>query len=554
MTSHLPNSIPGPALRLLSLGAGVQSTTVLLLACDGVIPRFDYALFADTGWEPRQVYENLARLRAHAENAGVPVRIVSAGNIRTDALDPAHRFVSMPLHVLNADGSRGLARRQCTSEYKISPLKKAARQLLGYPHPRRVPRGVFVEQSIGISTDEFTRAKDSGVRYLRNVFPLIELGWDRARCIEYLAERGFGHTVKSACVGCLMWNLSWLGCQVMITVCWERYPLVGQHVEARRWLQFTANIGRARNTVDAYGRAVDDHLGFCLTFGVAPERARPDVVAAWIGDMHQRPNPNGGVGLANSTVQVRVVGVRSFYDFLVEEGIRERNPVRRGQSSRRGARPKQGLVRRVDKAPWIPNEQAWDRILRACERETVRNRLMVTFAYDGALRREELVSLEPGDLEPAWSLIHLRAETTKSQRCREVSFGTTSAQLLVAYLRQRGERFGRVEGGLFLSESRRNRGEPLGLSSWSKIVTGIAQRAGVPQLSTHTFRHLRLTDLARAGWSIDEIAQYAGHRDLSTTLKYIHLSGRELAAKLHKATRSLQADRERRLAALVEAW
>jgi len=57
-----------------------------------------------------------------------------------------------------------------TSEYKISPLKKAARELLGYPHPRRVPRGMYIEQSIGISTDEFSRAKDSGVRYLRNVF------------------------------------------------------------------------------------------------------------------------------------------------------------------------------------------------------------------------------------------------------------------------------------------------------------------------------------------------------------------------------------------------
>jgi hypothetical protein len=55
---------------------------------------------------------------------------------------------------------------------------------------------VYVEQSIGISTDEFMRAKDSGVRYLRNVFPLIDLGWDRARCVEYLAERGFGHTVN----------------------------------------------------------------------------------------------------------------------------------------------------------------------------------------------------------------------------------------------------------------------------------------------------------------------------------------------------------------------
>jgi hypothetical protein len=74
--------------------------------------------------------------------------------------------------------------------------------LLGYPHPRRVPRGVYAEQAIGISTDEFARAKDSGVNFLRNVFPLLELGWDRARCADYLAERGFGQTVKSACIGC----------------------------------------------------------------------------------------------------------------------------------------------------------------------------------------------------------------------------------------------------------------------------------------------------------------------------------------------------------------
>jgi hypothetical protein len=203
MTTPNPTApAPGPALRLLSLGAGVQSTTVLLLACEGAIPRFDMALFADTGWEPRAVYANLERLTAHAQRAGIPVRRVSAGNIRHDALDPRHRFVSMPLHTLNPDGTRGLARRQCTSEYKIIPLKKAARELLGYPHPRRVPRSLYAEQAIGISTDEIGRAKDSGLRFLRNTFPLIDLGFDRARCLQFLTERGFGQTVKSACVGC----------------------------------------------------------------------------------------------------------------------------------------------------------------------------------------------------------------------------------------------------------------------------------------------------------------------------------------------------------------
>lgn len=191
-----------PALRLLSLGAGVQSTAVLLLACQGTIPRFDYALFADTRWEPTAVYRHLRRLRRHAQRHGIPVLTVSAGDIRADALDPDHRFASMPLHVRNPDGSKGLARRQCTGEYKVRPLKAKARELLGHPHPRHVPTGIFAEQAIGISTDEVHRAKDADVRYLRNTFPLLELGWSRDDCLAYLRQHGWDDTTKSACLGC----------------------------------------------------------------------------------------------------------------------------------------------------------------------------------------------------------------------------------------------------------------------------------------------------------------------------------------------------------------
>ncbi|MER5223906.1 tyrosine-type recombinase/integrase [Streptomyces flaveus] len=256
-------------------------------------------------------------------------------------------------------------------------------------------------------------------------------------------------------------------------------------------------------------------------------------------------------GLANATVQQRVVAVRSFYEYLVEDGLRERNPVRRGQSSRRGRPPRQGLVRRLEQAPWIPNEDVWQRILFACAEESLRNRLMVTLAYDGALRREELVQLDVGDFEHAHRLICLRAETTKFQRAREVAFGVTSSQLFLAYLNERRGMFGRIDGPLFRSASNRNYGKPLGPSTWSKTVEGIARRAGAERLSTHTFRHLRLTDLARADWTIDQIAQYAGHRDLATTMRYIHLSGRELAARLHRASASIQQDGENLLAALA---
>ena len=200
-----------PALRLLSLGAGVQSTTLLLLAAEGRLPQLDGAIFADTGWEPAAVYNHLNRLdREVAQPAGIPIYRVSAGNIRNDALDPEHRFASMPLFIKNPDGGDGMTRRQCTSEYKLKPIKRQARQLLGYPHPTPVPRGVYAEQWVGISRDEIGRAKDSGIQYLRSAFPLLDLegaadghaGWTRDDCMRYLKSRGWSSTPKSACIGC----------------------------------------------------------------------------------------------------------------------------------------------------------------------------------------------------------------------------------------------------------------------------------------------------------------------------------------------------------------
>lgn len=202
---------PVAALRLLSLGAGVQSTTLLLLAAEGRLPKLDGAIFSDTGWEPAAVYKHLDRIdREVAQPAGIPIYRVGVGNIRNDALDPEHRFASMPLFVKNPDGGDGMTRRQCTSEYKLKPIKAQARRLLGYPHPRPVPRGMHAEQWIGISRDEIGRAKDSGIGYLKSVHPLLDMdgaadgreGWTRDDCLRYLRVNGWASTPKSACIGC----------------------------------------------------------------------------------------------------------------------------------------------------------------------------------------------------------------------------------------------------------------------------------------------------------------------------------------------------------------
>ena len=130
-------------------------------------------------------------------------------------------------------------------------------------------------------------------------------------------------------------------------------------------------------------------------------------------------------------------------------------------------------------------------------------------------------------------------------------YSAATGVLLGDYLRHRGT-LSRARGPLFLSESRRNRAEPLTLWTWSKVVRRVALAAGVPRFSTHTTRHLCLTDLARMGWELHAIATFAGHRSTESTLRYIHLSGRDLAAKLNRSMTDLHAERVRMLTASAE--
>jgi site-specific recombinase XerD len=237
------------------------------------------------------------------------------------------------------------------------------------------------------------------------------------------------------------------------------------------------------------------------------------------------------VGLSNATLQLRVTVVRLFYDFLVEEQVRERNPVARGYRSADGRSGRRGLVARLDPLPWIPTDAQWHAILGVTAGESLRNRLMLALAYDAALRREELCLLETDDLDPAHRTITIRAETTKSRRSRVVPYSAVSGQLLAGYLRHR-RAITRARGALFVSESPRNRGAGVSPWTWSKVVRSIAVRADVSAFSTHTLRHLCLTDLARSGWELHQIATFAGHRSTDTTQRYIHLSGRDLAERL----------------------
>jgi len=341
----------------------------------------------------------------------------------------------------------------------------------------------------------------------------------------------------------------------MADIRWQRYPQAAAYGLARAWLLLQANLGLAENTLDAYARAVEEYFAFSAAKDVSVAAATRDHIAAYVRDLTSRPNPRGanvvaldsGAGLANATLQQRITAIRLFYDYLLEEGLRSNNPVGRGRYTPGkgfgGARDR-GLIPRFTKLPWIPNDQQWQSVLQAAREESFRNRMMLALSYDAALRREELCGLETGDVDPAHRMITVRAATTKTRRARVVPYSPATSDLLAAYLRRRRE-LSRERGPMFVSESRRNSGQPITKWTWSKVVEGISDRSGVPEFTTHTTRHLCLTDLARANWDVHEIAAFAGHRSIQTTLLYIHLSGRELAAKLAKGMAEIHEWRAR---------
>lgn len=341
------------------------------------------------------------------------------------------------------------------------------------------------------------------------------------------------------------------------TLRWECYQSVANDPQAKKWLTIQANLGLSSNTIDAYGRSLQDYLNFISGQGIEPKNATKEHIALYIHDLANRPNLRGKnvirldskAGLSNATMQQRITVARLFYDYLIEEGFRNENPVGRGKytpGKNFGGKRDRRLLPHFHKLPWIPTDDQWLAILEATKQEPLRNRLMLALAYDAALRREELCALEVTDIDPSHRLIRIRAETTKSRQQRSLPYSVTTSSLLAEYLKVR-QTMTRERGPLFRSESRRNHTQPISIWSWSKIIKGIADRSGVPQFTTHTPRHLCLTDLAHANWDIHEIARFAGHRSTQTTLLYIHLSGRDLAAKLERSLDSVHSSRLRKI-------
>lgn len=190
-------------LTVISLGVGVQSSTMALMSAKGVLPKVDCAIFADTGYEPKKVYEYLEWIKTQLP---FPVYTVEKGNIKDDMLNSISngtRFLVAPFYTKNSiTGKKGMVMRQCTNDYKIQPIRKKIRELCNITYGKHFPKDKFVDQWIGISTDEISRMKPARDKYINNVHPLIDLKMSRKDCLKWMSENAFPLPEKSACICC----------------------------------------------------------------------------------------------------------------------------------------------------------------------------------------------------------------------------------------------------------------------------------------------------------------------------------------------------------------
>jgi hypothetical protein len=194
-------------IHIISLGAGVQSSTLALMAAKGEItPMPTAAIFADTQAEPASVYKWLEWLE---KQLPYPVHRVTKGSLEKNCLEVKYSeknkrlsFSGIPAFVRMPDGTQGLSPRQCTRDFKIDPCTKrinAVRRQIGAN-----PRAVLW---IGISTDEIYRAKQHrNSPRIENRFPLFEKRFSRKNCLDWMALMGFPLPPRSACYFCAYHN------------------------------------------------------------------------------------------------------------------------------------------------------------------------------------------------------------------------------------------------------------------------------------------------------------------------------------------------------------
>lgn len=279
--------------------------------------------------------------------------------------------------------------------------------------------------------------------------------------------------------------------------------------------QFLLEQGASARTREAYARDLTLVVGWLGMHGVA----RPEAITAahlrefvyWMKDD----------GASPATIRRRISAIRTWYKFLMAEGVVKSDPSERLETPKRWR-----------ELPDVLTPDEVERIIGAVSLDedlAFRDRAMFELAYGAGLRVSEWIGLSVKDVQLDELVVRVFGKGGKE---RIVPIGRKAAGAVAIYLRELRPRLekGGGAGKLFLNA----RGKPLSRMGAWKLLQKYVELSGVAKhVKPHTLRHSFATHLLQGGADLRAVQEMLGHADISTTQLYTHVD-REHLRQVHK--------------------
>lgn len=201
-------------MKILSCGAGMQSTALALMACENavslgkfpLVPVYDLVAFCDLGKEPPWVMDQVKFIENACNAVRIPFVILQSP-LYKDYINNfgKNRVVSIPFWTVDSNGKKGKMMRNCTMDYKINLIQNYVRwNILGYTKGQRTKTEDLKahEMHIGFSAEEQQRCKENPHKMFVNKFPLVDMGLERKDNYAYIRDIWGLETKASACTFC----------------------------------------------------------------------------------------------------------------------------------------------------------------------------------------------------------------------------------------------------------------------------------------------------------------------------------------------------------------
>jgi integrase/recombinase XerC len=272
--------------------------------------------------------------------------------------------------------------------------------------------------------------------------------------------------------------------------------------------------GLSPRTRSAYRRDLESFSEELARLDITdPGRVTEHDVRRFIARRHRQ-------GLGPRSIQRLLSAVRTFYRWLMREGLADHNPAAQVRAPRAGR-----------KLPGTLDTDAVARLLDIRDQSplAIRDKAIMELFYSSGLRLAELAGLRWDQIDAAAGLVTV---TGKGNKTRVVPLGSYAAAALSAWRKVRGNFAGFEEPSVFVS----NRGTPISTRTIQSRIRYWAKRQGLPQrVYPHLLRHSFASHLLESSGDLRAVQELLGHADISTTQVYTHLDFQHLASVYDKA-------------------